>query len=396
MKSTEDRVGRIQQLLRRSAIQGWLFYDFRGLDPLASRILGLSPDTHTTRRWFYFVPAEGTPAKLVHRIESGTLDSLPGEKSVYLRWSELQEGLRAMLRRCAAVAMQYSENNAIPYVSRVDAGTVELVRSIGVEVVSSADLLQQFESVLTAAQLAQHRRAAGALTEIVQQAFRRVARDIESKGNSNEYDTQQFILSRFEQEGLTTDAPPVVAVNANSSDPHYEPGSDRNSDIVAGDWLLIDLWARPNEEDSVFADITWTASLNKSVPARIEQIFNLVRRARDRGVEFLQNRYRQGESVRGYEVDDAVRAVIEKADYGDYFVHRTGHNMAREVHGNGAHFDNLESHDTREVIPGLLCTIEPGIYLPEFGVRSEIDVYIGEQGPEVTTAAQTSPWLPDF
>ena len=382
------QIARIQTALRELQIPAWLFYDFRQLDPIACSILKFEPDHHATRRWFYLVPAEGEPAKLVHRIESAMLDHLPGPKHVYLRWSELHSQLKTMLQNTASVAMQYSELNAIPYLSRVDAGTVELVQSCGPSVLSSAELIQHFESVLDSRQLELHRESSQQITSIVKEAYKFAETEIRGKGHTSEYTVQQFIMSRLEEVGLVTDSPPIVAVNQNSADPHYQPNSEVSDKIARDDFLLIDLWAKSTEDGSVYADITWNAFFGETPPGQIIQVFDLVRQARDRGVEFLRERIAQNQHPQGWEVDDAVREVIRSGGFEDSFIHRTGHNLGVEPHGNGVNFDNLETHDERGVIPGLLCTIEPGIYLDQFGVRSEINISISKSGVEVTTTPQ--------
>jgi Xaa-Pro aminopeptidase len=386
----KETISIIQNALQESCIPGWLFYDFRGSDPVAYQTLELDIDSHPTRRWFYLVPAEGPPKKLVHQIERDKLDGLPGEKAIYLRWQELQSYLEDMLSGLNRVAMQYSRENAIPYVSYVDAGTIELIRSFGVEVVSSADLIQKLDAVCTPRQLEQHRLAANHITRIVQLAFEEAAARIRDEGRTSEFEIQQFILDCFEKRGLVTDFPPIVGVNQNSANPHYCPTEDQSAKIESGDFLLIDLWARLPEASSIFADITWTGVFASEPEEEVKRIFEIVRKARDHGVEFLRTRLQAGQCVLGYEVDDAVRAVIEEAGLAEYFTHRTGHSLGREVHGTGANFDNLETQDIRQIIPGLLCTIEPGIYLSEFGVRAEIDIHITPEGPEITTPPQDS------
>ncbi|MCY3776341.1 MAG: M24 family metallopeptidase [Candidatus Aminicenantes bacterium] len=380
--------GRIQESLNRLGVPAWLFYDFRFTDPLANRILGIHESRHPTRRWFYLVPAQGTPIKLVHRIESSMLDHLPGKKLVYLRWQDLESGLGEMLKEFSSVAMQYSPEGAIPYVSKVDAGTIELVRSLGKTVTSSADLVQSFEAVLTPGQLREHHRASRAVSAIVLDAFRFASSAIRRRGSSSEAEVRDYILKRFQDRSLVTDSGPIVAVNRHSGDPHYETASGRVTRIKAGDLLLIDLWAKTDTPGSVFADITWTAFFGGMPEERMRRVFEVVRRGRDAGVEFLQRRRAAGELPQGWEVDDAVRRTIAGLGYGEAFVHRTGHSLGEEIHGNGVNFDNLETHDTRRLIPGVLCTIEPGVYLDDFGIRSEINVYMGEEGPEVTTPLQ--------
>ena len=384
--SSSSQIQAVQDALYRLSVPGWLFYGFQRIDPLALRILGFPEDAHISRRWFYLVPDRGDPRKLVHRIEAFQLDHLPGSQRVYLKWSELKSELARLLSGHDRVAMQYSPECGIPYVSRIDAGTVELVRSTGVEVIPSADLIQLFEAVLTAQQAEQQRETARALTEIVNDTFQETAEKIQSGRSLLEYEVQQSILSAFEDRGLVWDHAPIVAVNGHSGNPHYYPPVEGSERISNGDFLLIDLWARPAA--GVYADITWTAFFGPAVPGPIGQAFDIVREARDRGVEFLDETLASGREVQGWQVDDQVRAVIEKAGFGNFFMHRTGHNIGREVHGNGVNFDNLETHDTRKVIPGVLCSVEPGIYLEDFGVRTEINVLVGETGVEVTTPPQ--------
>ena len=372
------RVARIQQAIRdQPQLDGWLFYDFRRLDPIAYRVLLLDPTLHVTRRWYYWVPAHGTPVKLQHRIEPHVLDGLPGEAWPYVSWREQQTALGYLLQSAKRIAMQYSPMNAIPYLSRVDAGTIELVRSFNVEVVSSADLVQQFEAVWDEAQLASHRVAATGLRAIVDEAFAFVGRSLERGADVTEYGLQQFILSRMEAKGLVTSSPPIAAVNAHSADPHYGPGPTGSAPIRPGDLVLIDLWAKQPTRGAVYADITWTGYVGTSVPARQQEIFQIVRRARDAALTFVQERSRAGRFPYGWEVDDVCRRVIQDAGHGDHFVHRTGHSIGEEVHGNGANIDNLETQDARRLMPGTCFSIEPGIYLPgEFGIRSELDVYL--------------------
>lgn len=379
----------IQQALRDFEIPAWLFYGFHDVDPIATQILRFQPQSFATRRWFYLIPAQGKPKKLVHQIESTILDHLPGEKDIYLKWQQLQSSVKKILGNHITVAMQYSEKNAIPYISRVDAGTVELVHSCGTKIISSGDLIQRFESVWSPPQIEQHRTTALKLTSIVQSAFHNVASEVSSHGELSELAVQSFILEEFEKADLITDHPPIVAVNQNSANPHYVCTEEHHSSIHAGDFLLIDLWAKSIQEKSVYADITWTAFLGYQPPKMIGEVFSIVRKARDRGVDFLNKRFQSGTITQGWEVDDAVREVIHQAGYGKHFFHRTGHNLGQDVHGNGVHFDNLETHDTRQVIPGIACTIEPGIYLSgEFGVRSEINICLSDKGPEVTTPPQ--------
>lgn len=374
-----QRLRAIQAALQDERLDGWLFYDFRGSDPLAYRILGLDSVTLSTRRWYYFVPDDGPPVGLVSTVEPHRLDDLPGTMRTFFTWQEHDRALAEILRGPQRIAMQYSPRNAIPYVARVDAGTLELVRESGVEVVSSADLVQRFEAVWTDAQWHSHVRAADAVGDTVHAAFDY----LRSAAPVSEYEVQRFILERFARHGLTTHHPPVVAAGAHSADPHYTPGPEGSAVIRPGDFVLIDLWAK--EPHGVYADITWTGFMGTSVPDRYRTIFEIVRTARDVAVAFVEDRVGQGQAFSGHEVDAAARAVITDAGYGDRFIHRTGHSIGEEVHGNGANMDGAETRDTRRVLPRTCFSIEPGIYLlGEFGVRSEIDVYVTERDVRVT------------
>jgi Xaa-Pro aminopeptidase len=381
----------IQQALREADLDGWLFYSFRGSDPIAANILGTGGEGHiATRRWYYLVPQQGEPVKINHSIERDALDHLPGKKKIYLPWQQLHDYLRSTLSalnstRKPRVAMQYSPDGAIPYLSRVDAGTLELLRSFGIEIVSSADLVQRFESAWNDQQLAMHEEAARGLYTIVKQAFAEIGRRITAGTPTTEYDIQQFILEGFAARGMFSKDPPIVAVNANSAMPHYEPTKDKHSPINKGDFVLIDLWAKLDRPDSVYADITWTSFVDDRVPDEVVKVFNVVRDARDAATEFVKKAFAAGNTIYGAAVDDACREVIQKAGYGDYFIHRTGHNIHTEVHGNGANIDNLETKDDRVLIPRTCFSIEPGIYLEgKFGVRSEIDVYVSDREARVT------------
>jgi len=390
----------IQQALEAAGFDGWLFYSFRESDPIAASILGVGGEGHiATRRWFYLIPAHGDPIKIVHSIERGVLDHLPGLKLIYLPWQQLHQHLKDSLTSPGAVgqpriAMQYSKNNAIPYLSRVDAGTIELIRSFEVEVVSSADLVNYFESAWTPEQLSLHEIAATALYQIVQAAFAEIGNAIRARRLITEYDIQQFIVRAFTDRDLISRDPPIVAVNANSASPHYEPTSDRHSPILAGDFVLIDLWARVNQPGSVYADITWTAFAGAKPPERMNKVFEIVRDARDAAVVFVKQAFAEGRAIHGWQVDDVCRNVIRSAGFGQYFIHRTGHNIDTEVHGNGANIDNLETRDDRILIPRTCFSIEPGIYLDgEFGVRSEIDVYVSDGEARVTGGVPQSKLL---
>lgn len=377
-----ERLREMQQALGDDGLDAWLFCDFRGSDPIGRRILALD-DRLATRRWFYCVPAAGAPEALVSAVEPGVLDRLPGQRRIYRTWQELHAGVRALLADCRRVAMQYSPNNDVPYVARVDAGTVELVRGCGVEVVSSADLVQRFEAVWSAAQYASHCRAARQVRAAVAAAFDEIARRQRAAATCGEGDLQRFILEQFAARGLVTHDPPIVAVGAHSADPHYQPPSHGGAAIGPGDFVLVDLWAK--EPAGVYADITWTGYVGAAVPERYARIFDLVRAARDAGVDAARRALRQRLAVRGCEVDAAVRQVIAAAGFGDRFVHRTGHSIGVEVHGNGANIDGFETPDTRRLLPGTCFSIEPGIYLAgEFGVRSELNVFVDEADITVT------------
>lgn len=377
----EARVLEVQRALReQEGLEGWLFYDFRGSDPLGYRVLLLDPTMHVTRRWYYWIPAEGPPQKLVHRIEPHVLDALPGHSHAYVSWDQQRQLLERLLSGSRRIAMQYSPMNAVPYVSRVDAGTMELVRSFGVEVVSSGDLIQLFEARWTDRQLESHQYAASALRRIVDEAFGHVG-EILSKGlNLTEYGLQQFILSRIREAGMITSSPPIAAVNAHSADPHYAPPAAGSATITRDDLVLIDLWAKQPAAGSVYADITWTAYAGSTVPEKHRTVFSIVRQGRDAALNFVRTQMQAGQRPFGYEVDSACRLVIQAAGYGAQFVHRTGHSIGEEVHGNGANIDGLETQDTRRLMPQTCFSIEPGIYLPgEFGIRSELDVFLTER-----------------
>ncbi|MFM8540002.1 MAG: M24 family metallopeptidase [Nitrospira sp.] len=376
-----SHVAQIQQALRDiSGLDGWLFYDFRHSDPLAYRVLKLDPARHVTRRWYYWIPAQGTPIRILHKIEPHTLDELPGETRLYAGWQEQHQALAAVLTGVKRTAMQYSPMNAIPYISRVDAGTSELIRSFGVEIVTSADLVQRFEAVWNDRQLSSHKYAAAKLRRIVDEAFAHVRRRATTPASLTEYDLQQFILARIRAHKLTTATPPIAAVNAHSADPHYSPAPKGSRRIKKGDLVLIDLWAKKPTADSVYADITWTGFVGADVPARQRDVFTTVRHARDAALRFVQTNVSSGKFPCGADVDDVCRTVIRKAGYGDCFIHRTGHSIGEEVHGNGANIDNLETKDSRRLMPRTCFSIEPGIYLPgEFGIRSELDVYLADR-----------------
>jgi Xaa-Pro dipeptidase len=377
-------IAAIQQALREVGVDGWLFADFRGSDPLAYRILKLPNAGMVSRRWYYYIPATGAPHKLMHRIEAHSLDTLPGTSLYYASWRELHARLAGMLAGARRVAMQYSPLNAIPYVARVDAGTVELVRNAGVEVVTSADLVQRFEAVWRPEQWEAHQYAARSLRSIIDEAFGYIRDAVTARGEVSEHAVQQFILGRFDAYGMRTDKPPIVAANAHSADPHFQPTPDSGM-IRRGDFVLLDIWAKRREVGSVYADITWTGYVGESVPDAYRQIFRIVQHGRDAAIAFVQDAVHEGRPICGWEVDQAARDAITKAGYGDYFIHRTGHSIGEEVHGNGANMDNYESRDERHILPRTCFSIEPGIYLPgRFGVRSEVDMYVGDRVAFVT------------
>jgi len=377
----------IQSDLRAAKLDGWLFYDFRGRDPIAQGILKLPPGMRT-RRWYYFIPAKGTPRKLVHKIETESLAALPGETLFYAGQDELRKNLGKLLGRAKNVAMQYSPKNAIPYVAMVDAGTIELVRSTGVKVLSSADLVQKYEACWSQAQLESHLAAGAVIDRVVRETFQLAAKNVREKKTFTEYDLKLWILKEFEAAGIVEDQGPDIAVGPHASDPHYGPTLESASPIREGDLLLLDVWGKTKAAGSVYYDITWVGYLGAKVPEKMTKVFGIVREARDKAVELIQSSVTAGKPLQGWQVDKAARKVIEKAGYGKYFFHRTGHNIGQTVHGNGVNMDGLETHDVRHLIPKTCNSIEPGIYLPEFGIRSEVNVYIGEKEARITGAMQ--------
>jgi Xaa-Pro aminopeptidase len=368
----------IQAAIVEAGLDGWLFYDHHHRDPIAARILHLDEKAHITRRWYYFVPAAGEPRKLVHRIEQGRLDTLPGAKTLYSSWQELEAGLASMLAGARTVAMQYSPNNAIMYVSMVDAGTVEFLRGLGKRIVSSADLVSRFEAVLSEEQVATHGVAQRGIDAILAEGWREIGRRLRPAAGKaapyTEFGHMQWLSEAMRREGLVWEDGPNVSVNANSSDSHYEPTAEGSSPIGEGDFLLIDIWARLNQPGSIFYDITWTGVVGREPTEREQQVFSTVVEARDAAIRAIEEAFAAGRPMRGFEADDAAREVIRSAGFGAFFTHRTGHNIGQELHGAGAHLDNLETHDERLLLPKTCFSVEPGIYLPEFGVRSEVDM----------------------
>ena len=371
----------VQTALQQMGLDGWLLYDFRGLNLLARRVLGIGSEGHLTRRWFYFIPARGEPRKLVHRIESGALDAYPGSRQVYLRWQELEAGVQSLVQGARKLAMEYVPRNANPYVSRVDGGTIELVRSCGVDVVPSGDLIQLFEACWDDDQWAMHQAAAKLTRAAYDVAWDFVAQRVKRDGSVRETEVQQRIVQYFRDNGLVFDHPPIVGAGPHSGDPHFEPGAKDDTPIRAGEFVLVDLWAKLDRPRSVISDLTRTGFVGKEVPAKYTQIFNIVAAARDAAIQRVRDAFKKGEKLQGWQVDDAARGVIDKAGYGQYFCHRTGHSIGQETHGNGANMDDLETHETRRVLPRTCFSVEPGIYLPgEFGIRSEVNVFVDAGG----------------
>lgn len=377
----------IQAALRERNIDAWLFYDHHHRDPIAYRVLGLPEGLMVTRRWFYLIPANGEPTKLVHKIESGHLDTLPGAKHQYAGWEELFEKIKQVLAPHRNIAMQYSPNNLVFTVSLVDGGTLDLIRGLGKNVVSSGDLVAQFEAVLSDEQIKTHFAARDAIDAITAEAFKEIGRRVRN-GGTTESDMQQWFMEAFQRENLVTDDPPIVAVNGNSGNPHYEPHPGSSSPIREGDFVLLDVWAKKNTPGAVFYDITWTGFVGKAPSDRMREVFKIVRDGRDIGVKTVQEAIAAGRPIAGWEVDHAVRDHIKKAGFGENFIHRTGHSIGTDVHANGANMDDLEIHDERRILANSCFSIEPGIYLPEFGVRSEVDVLVRPKAAEVTGKIQ--------
>jgi Xaa-Pro dipeptidase len=377
----------IQNALRERNIDAWLFYDHHHRDPIAYRVLGLPENLMVTRRWYYLIPSEGDPVKLVHKIEAGHLDSLPGSKLLYSGWQELFDGMKQMLASHRDVAMQYSPNNIVFTISMVDAGTADMIRGLGKNIVSSADLIAQFEATWSDDQIKTHFEARDIIDRLTAEAFREIGHRVRN-GGTTEHEIQNWFKEAFERENLITDDPAVVAVNGNSSNPHYGPSADHPVPICDGDFVLLDVWGKKNAPGAVYYDITWVGKVGKPPSGREQEVFNIVREARDLGVKTVQDAIAARKPISGFQVDQAVRGYIKKANYGDYFIHRTGHSIGTEVHSNGANMDDLEIHDERRILPNSCFSIEPGIYLPEFGVRLEVDVLVRAGTAEVTGKIQ--------
>ncbi len=381
-------LNKIQNLISKMNLDGWLLYDFRGSNDLALNILDIPKETHLTRRFYYFIPRQGTPSKIVNAIESFHLDHLPGTQLKYSSHSSLSNHLKETLSGVKKIAMEYSPLNAIPYVSKVDAGTIEQIKSYGVEVVTSGDLISLFDAVWTEEQYRDNIPVANDLTTIAKDAFKFIKENTLARTTLTEYDVQMFIDNEISKRNYETEPPIIVGVNENSGNPHYAPDKDHHKDIKQGDFVLIDLWAKQKKANGVYADITWTGYMGDSVPEKYVKIFNIVAEARDTAFNLVAERFKEGKEIRGYEVDDACRNVIEKAGYGQYFFHRTGHSITTEIHGSGAHMDDYETKDERLLLPSTSFSIEPGIYQPEFGVRSEIDVFIKPNGEVIATGGE--------
>lgn len=379
----------IQGALKEKGVDGWLLYDFHNRDHLAYRILDLDFKKMTSRRWFYYIPASGRPVRLVHRVEPAKLDSLPGDKVFYHPWEELHRRLREILGEPKKIAMQYSPLCNIPYTSIVDGGTIDLVRSFGHEIASSADLVQLFEAIIDEDGYRSHLRAGEIIQRIKNEAFAEIGRALAEKRTLSEYDLAQFILRRFEEEGIDPGHDmPIVGINDHPANPHFEPSPSGSYEFKPGDMVLIDLWGKLKQPGSIYYDITWCGFVGDDPPEKYQEIFRVVRDARIEAVNFVRERFAAGQPVHGWEVDDACRGVVREAGYGDYFIHRTGHSIGEEVHGNGVHIDNLETKDERRLVPGICFSIEPGIYLEgEMAARSEIDCFITLQG-EVVVAGE--------
>ena len=377
----------IQAALRERNIDAWLFYDHHHRDPIAYRVLGLPASLMVTRRWFYLIPAQGEPTKLVHKIEAGHLDSLPGSKREYAAWQELFDQVKMMLSGHRDIAMQYSPNNLVFYVSLVDGGTLELIRGLGKNVVSSGDLVALFEATWTEEQIKTHFAARDSVDAITAAAFKQIGQRVR-KGGVSEYEIQQWFMEAFDRDNLVTDDPPIVAVNGNAGNPHYEPRAEQSSPIREGDLVLLDVWAKKNTPDAVYYDITWMGFVGKNPSDRMRELFQIVRDARDAGIKTVKEAVAAGRALAGWEVDRAVRGHIKKAGYGQHFIHRTGHSIGTEVHANGANMDDLEIHDERRILPDSCFSIEPGIYLPELGVRTEVNVLVRSKTAEVTGKIQ--------
>ena len=388
----KSKIIHVQKYLKQNNIPAWLLYDFRGINPIAVEFLGLKG--LKTRRWYYLIKAQGEPVALVHKIEEQGFKDIPGKIIPYVSWEEQREKLKEILSGFKSVAMEYSFQNNIPYISRVDAGTIELIKSLGVQVISSADLVQYFEARWDQEQYLSHKEAGRIIMQIKDQAFRLIASRIKEKKPIDEFEVSQFVKEKMNQSGMETDETLICAVNENSGNPHYTPSQTEKKKIGPGDFVLLDIWGKMKKDRSIYADITWTGYVGEKVPEKYNKIFEIVKGARDEAINYLRKRWTKGEEVMGWEVDKACRDSIEKAGYGPNFTHRTGHSLGTEDHGNGVNIDNLETKDERKIIPGVGFSIEPGIYLEDFGVRSEINVYVKDKEIEVTTLPMQEEIIP--
>ncbi|MBQ6268846.1 MAG: M24 family metallopeptidase [Bacteroidetes bacterium] len=386
----------IQSELQKKGIDGWLFYDFHNRDAIAARILNMNTSRFASRRWFYYIPASGEPQKLVHSIEQWRCDHLPGKKNVYLPWQQQHALLKEILGNAKKIAMQYSPYNAIPYVSIVDGGTIELIRSFGIEVVSSADLVSKFESHLTMEDYKSHCEASESMQFIKDSAFKEIARRMKENNPPTEYEIYEYMIDLYKKHNMVCEDGPIVAVNEHAADPHFEPTKENSYRMKEGDLVLIDLWAKKNKPGAIYYDITWMGYIGHSVPKEIEDIFQVARAGRLAALDFVKQCFKENKPVHGWEVDDVCRNVLTKAGYGEYFIHRTGHNIGEEVHGNGCHIDNLETKDERVIIPGTCFSIEPGIYMPErkLGYRTEIDIFVTDEGNVEVSGRQQDAIIP--
>ena len=381
----------IQKALRERKFDGWLLCDFHNRDHLAYRVLGLDITKMTTRRWFYFIPAKGEPRKLVHSVEPRKLDSLPGKKEVFLPWTQLHASLKKMLGSPKKIAMQYSPKNHIPAVSMVDAGIIELVKSFGHKVVSSADLVQLFEATISEEGYRTHKEAGVLVDRVRAEAFEEIRKAIRTNSGLTEHQLQQFIMRRFKENGLFTVDPPIVGTNDHPADPHFESTPENARPFKNGDTVLLDMWAKLDKPGSIYYDITWVGYIGDAPSKKYLEMFNTVKAGRNAAIALVKDRFAKGKAIGGWEVDDACRNVVKKAGYAKYFVHRTGHSIGEEVHGNGVNIDNLETKDERQLMPGTCFSVEPGIYLPHenMAARTEINMFVRHDGvPEVTGEMQ--------
>ncbi len=376
----------IQIFIQQSHLDGWLLYDFHHRDPIAYRILGLPEDQFTSRRWFYFIPSKGIPHKIVSVVEDRVLDSLPGEKHLFLSWKNLHQVLKDILASSSVIAMNYSPMGEVPYVSLVDAGTIEMIKSFGKEVKSAQDLIQRFEGIITDEQYQSHLTLSPIMHQITKLAFDHIGKQIALKKRVTELDIVKFMQAHYNEHHLITVGSPEVAINKHAADPHYNPESD-NAEIKPGDLVLIDSWAKLDSPNAVYYDFTQMAYVGTEIPENIQKVWDVVKTARDKAIEFEKNKILNSKPCYGWEIDEVARDYIIQQGYGKYFRHRLGHSIGREVHGNAVHLDSLETKDTREIVPGVLHSVEPGVYIPEenLGIRTEVDVYISPKRNVIVT-----------